>query len=189
MRVIGGSARGRKLTAFRGDNIRPTTDRVRESLFSILTSRLGSLDGLTVLDLFAGSGALGIEALSRGAASACFVDRARQSIATIRRNLELCHLTDRAEMLQMDSQAVLSGLLRERAFDLIFMDPPYGKHAVAALLEPIGRRQLLHENGLVVVESGSQEEVPAKTAELQRIDQRRYGSTLLSFFDRINHES
>ena len=186
MRVIGGSARGRKLTAFRGDNIRPTTDRVRESLFSILTSRLGSLEGLTVLDLFAGSGALGIEALSRGAASACFVDRARQSIATIRRNLELCHLADRAELLQADSQAALSGILRERTFDLIFMDPPYGKHAIAGLLEPIGRSQLLRKDGLIVVESGSQEDIPTTTYELQRIDQRRYGSTLLSFFDRIN---
>ena len=189
MRVIGGSARGRKLTAFRGDNIRPTTDRVREALFSILISRLGSLDGLTVLDLFAGSGALGIEALSRGAASTCFVDRARQSIATIRRNLELCHLIDRAELLQMDSQAVLSGVLRGRTFDLIFLDPPYGKQAIAGLLEPIGYGQLLHKDGLIVVESGGQEEIPATTADLQCLDQRRYASTLLSFFNRINHES
>lgn len=182
MRVIGGSARGRKLTAFRGDNIRPTTDRVRESLFSILTSRLGSLNGLTVLDLFAGSGALGIEALSRGAARACLVDRAPLSIATIRRNLELCRLMDRAELLQMNSQAALTGILRERTFDLIFMDPPYGRHAVASLLEPIVHGHMLRENGLIVVESGSREEIPATTAGLQRIDQRRYGSTLLSFF-------
>ncbi len=189
MRVIGGIARGRRLTAFQGDNIRPTTDRVREALFSILTSRLGSLEGSAVLDLFAGSGALGIEALSRGAAKACFVDRARQSISTIRKNLELCGLDDRAELLQSESLTALNGILRERAFDLVFMDPPYGKHSVAGLLDPIGKASLLTERGVVVVETGRQDDVPQVASGLQCFDQRRYGSTLLSFYDRICHES
>src|SRR6056297_3922145 len=100
MRIIGGTARGRKLVTFRGDHIRPTSDRMREALFSILISKRGSLSGLTVLDLFAGSGALGIEALSRGAAGACFVDQLPDSLATIRRNLETCGLTEKAELFQ-----------------------------------------------------------------------------------------
>lgn len=182
MRIIGGSVRGRRLTEFKGESIRPTTDRVREALFSMLHSRLGPMTDFRVLDLFAGSGALGIEALSRGAASACFVDKDDQAIRTIRSNLEHCGLADRAQILQGD---VLSSLQKPSAqgpFDLVFMDPPYGRDLAARILEEVDSRDILASAGLVCLETGSKDIVPLRAGRLQRIVQRRYGSSMLHLF-------
>lgn len=133
MRVVGGTARGRRLVTPAGANTRPTTDRVREAIMNALWSR-GALDDATVLDLFAGSGALGIEALSRGAAHAVFVDddpRARQAIV---QNLETCGLADRAEVVAAEADRFLARRAEEPHFDLAFCDPPYAFDGWAGLL-------------------------------------------------------
>jgi 16S rRNA (guanine(966)-N(2))-methyltransferase RsmD len=182
MRVIGGTARGRRLVAFKGENIRPTTDRVREALFSMLFSRRGSLDGLRVLDIFAGSGALGIEALSRGAATACFIDSARQAGQTIRENLDRCGFAKKAQVIEGDALKVLQNLSGKAPFDLIFMDPPYGQDWATRALESISASELLAGDGLICLETGINDPVPERSGDLYCADQRRYGSTMVHFY-------
>ncbi len=171
MRVIAGSHRGRTLRAPRGQETRPTSDRVREALFSIL----GEISGLTVLDLFAGSGALAIEALSRGASQATLVDRSPAAIETIRRNLETLGID--AEVVRGDALAWCEQAKRRaRQYDLVFLDPPYrhgsplGTQLTAALTGAItpGAR--------VVAESDRRQPLGLG---LPLLDERRYGDTLI----------
>ena len=150
MRVVGGTARGRRLVTPPGDRTRPTTDRVREAVFNALWSR-DVLDGATVVDLFAGSGALGIEAVSRGAERATFVDRdaaARRAIAT---NLAACGLADRAEVVAAPVERFLAGAARpageEPAFDLAFCDPPYAFDGWDGVLAARPAKVLVAESG------------------------------------------
>lgn len=182
MRVIGGSARGRRLAAFAGRNIRPTSDRVREALFSILYSRRGVLSDCRVLDLFAGSGALGIETLSRGAAHAWFVDNSRDSVAILRENLERCGFSARATVVTQDIEKALPTLAGAGPFDVIFADPPYGRDHAATLLERIDRHGLLGSEGLLCLETAVADPVPSQTGRLSLLDQRRYGSTVIHFY-------
>lgn len=184
MRVISGTARGRRLAAFAGRQIRPTTDRVREALFSILFSRAGALTGRRVLDLFAGSGALGIEALSRGAAHAWFVDSSRDAVGTVRENLERCGLAPAGTIIARDVWKALPGLVETGPFDIIFADPPYGCEQVAKLLEGIDRHGLLTGEGVLCLETAATDQVPLQSGSLQRFDQRRYGSTMLHFYSK-----
>lgn len=188
MRVIGGSARGRQLATLQDKTIRPTADRVREALFSILVSKLGSLSGLVVLDLFAGSGALGIEALSRGADRASFVDQSQAALATIRRNLSCCNLTAQAEVFRANALVSLPAELQKRTFGLVFLDPPYGGDRVAKALDIVSRHVSLTEPGLIVAEAASRDQVPPSAGIFEVIDRRKYGSTTLHFFHRIAHE-
>lgn len=188
MRVIGGVARGRRLALFEGENIRPTTDRVREALFSMLYSRMDSLEGCKVLDVFAGSGALGIEALSRGASSACFIDSASQARQTIRQNLAHCGFADKARILAGDALEILPGLADSGPFELIFIDPPYNRGWAPRILPIIDGLELLAPGGLICLEAGSKESVPQQIGKLRCSEQRRYGSTMLHFFDRNFHE-
>jgi 16S rRNA (guanine(966)-N(2))-methyltransferase RsmD len=182
MRVIGGSARGRQLASFSGRDIRPTPDRVREALFSILYSKHGPLTGCTVLDLFAGSGALGIEALSRGARHAWFVDRSPQAIATIRQNLKRCRMADHATVITVDLRGALPELTAAGPFDVVLADPPYGGENTQWLLEAIGQQGLLAKGGLLCLETALDDAIPEQTAALQLVDRRCYGSTKLHFF-------
>lgn len=135
MRIVAGEWRGRPLVAPEGMATRPTADRVRETLFSMLASRLGSFEGLRVADLYAGSGALGLEALSRGAAFACFVDQDARAVAAIRANAQRLGATDRCRVLARS----VAGLPPEAPFDLLLADPPYdrgsGTAALASILE------------------------------------------------------
>lgn len=181
MRVIAGRARGMKLKIPRGQWVRPTADRVKEALFSILGSRV---DGARVLDLFAGSGALGIEALSRGAELAVFVDIHRHCLATIRENLQRARLEDQAILVAGDVRRVLPRLAAEgHRFDVIFMDPPYGQGLAAAVLELVDRTGLLAPGGLVVVETGSREEIPTDLENVGAVRTRIYGDTQLIFLE------
>ena len=182
MRIIAGSARGRQLAAFSGDGIRPTPDRVREALFSILYSRRGVLTGSKVLDLFAGSGALGIEALSRGAGSVIFVDSSRQARDTIKDNLERCALVTGSEILQQDVWKSLPQVAVHGPFDLIFADPPYGKEHAPRLLGECARLELPGATGILVIETARHDEVPEQSGRLVCFDRRRYGLTMLHFF-------
>jgi 16S rRNA (guanine966-N2)-methyltransferase len=171
MRVIAGTHGGRELVAPKGRATRPTSDRVREALFSIL----GDISGLRVLDLFAGSGALAIEALSRGAAQATLVDSAGPAVAAIQRNLE--SLEAEAEVVRQPAARFLQAALRDgRQYDLVFLDPPY-RHAstlgreLSSALTPI-----LAPDARVVAESDRRSPLGL---ELVLLDERRYGDTLI----------
>ena len=171
MRLTGGALGGRRLVAPRGEHTRPTSDRVREALFAIL----GPLDGADVLDLFAGSGALGLEALSRGATEATFVDAAPAAVHAVRRNLEALDL--RGEVRRDDACAFLrNAQSRGRSYDLILLDPPY------RLAAGLGRElseavpPVLKAGGRVVVESDRRSPLEL---ELPLLDERRYGDTTI----------
>ena len=175
MRIIAGTHRGRRITAPRGEGTRPTGDRVREALFNLV----GPVDDAAVLDLYAGSGALGLEALSRGARRCVFVETDTEACKVIRRNLETLGLTG-ALVLQRDAVAVLRG---ERAsgtrYDLVLLDPPYGGWDA---LEPVLAELLpgvVSDSGLVVVESDARTE---PVLPLDLVTTRRYGSARLTLF-------
>lgn len=177
MRIIAGEARGRSLAAPRGMDTRPTLDRVRESLFNILRPYLTDA---RVLDLFAGSGALGLEAISRGAAEAVFVDNAHAAQEAVRRNIDTLGMADRASLLRCDWHAALRRLAGEAArFDLIFLDPPYNMPHTDALLAQLREGGLLAEDALVVYEHAK--ELPPDMTGWTLADQRGYGDTVISF--------
>jgi len=182
LRVIGGSARGRILRSPKGTKIRPTADRVKEALFNVLAGRIKDA---VVLDLFAGTGALGIEALSRGAARAVFVDRSRDSISLIRHNLALTGLLPCAELYREDAGVALSLFQRQgRSFDLIFLDPPYGEGIALSVLGKLAQSGVLSPGGLVAVEHSPRDSLTEQIANLQLWRQRRYGDTVLTFYRR-----
>ena len=170
MRVVAGTARGRPLVAPPGDRTRPTSDRVREAIFNALWSR-GALDGAEAVDLFAGSGALGIEALSRGAAHVTFVDDDRAALRAVRQNLAACGVAERATVVAGRAERWLAGLAPGTRFDLAFCDPPYAYDAWPALLGALPAE-------LVVVESDGPVELP----EGWIVDRTsRYGGTWVGF--------
>ena len=181
MRIISGTARGRKLTGFSGSSIRPTSDRVREAVFSILSSRLGSLNGRTVLDLYAGTGAMGLEALSRGVLSAVFVDLAKESADLIRKNASTIKLASNAEVIQGDVRQVIAR--QSRQFDLIFMDPPYHNEDISDILLLLAEKKLLKPEGIVCIETANKISLPETIPPLNLIDRRKYGSTAVSFYE------
>lgn len=181
MRVIGGNARGRHLKVPKGQTLRPTAARVKEALFNILPH---DLSGTKVLDLFAGTGNLSIEALSRGAAAAILVDRSARSGRTIRENLRRLGLADRTQLWIMPVPQALRLLGRQgETFDLIFLDPPYDRNWIGGTLKLIGQGRLLGESGVLIAEHSQRENVEPRYNSLVLHDQRRYGSTLLSFFN------
>lgn len=183
MRIISGTARGRKLSEIPGKNIRPTPDRVREALFSIIASRFGSLGGLKVLELFAGSGAQGLEAVSRGAESAILVDSNTDAAKVIDENIRRCNFEERVRLLQADAFAALPRLRNEGPFDLILLDPPYNRDFLPRVLQQLDTLELLGEDGLICAESASNEPIP-DAGKLQCIETRRYGTTAIHLFGR-----
>jgi len=174
MRVIAGTARGRLLVVPRGTTTRPITDRVKETLFAILADRTADAD---VLDLYAGSGAIGIEALSRGAAHCDFVEVARQAVAAIRENLQRTGLQDRGSVHQGDVARRLAHAVT-RTYDLVFLDPPYEERAILAPLERLLAR--LAPGALVVVKHHWRTPIPAPPG-LASWRERRFGETTLTF--------
>ena len=182
MRITGGSARGRRLAAPGSgrDVIRPTCDRVREALFNLLGPRPA---GSRVLDLFAGTGALGIEALSRGAEFALFVDRSLTAGRLIETNLRASLSCPAAAFARLDLAAATSltplraGLDPDLPFDLVFLDPPYRQHLAERLLPLLEPAGLLAPGALVVVEEHARVDLPAQSGLLALVDQRRYGET------------
>ena len=172
MRIIAGKYRGRVLKEFRGQDIRPTADRVKESVFQILSSRLF---GARVLDLFCGSGALGIESLSRGAGEVVFNDISKESIKLLAANLKL--VGERAQTVNLPYESCLKTL--SGRFSLIFCDPPYKTDCAAEILSLIASYRRLTAGGIVVYES-EREETPPEGWE--RYDLRSYGRTKVAFF-------
>lgn len=180
MRIIGGTLRGRKLGAVRGRAIRPTSDRVREALFNIL----GALPvDAAVLDLFAGTGALGIEALSRGAAQAVFIDNASSHLSVLRKNIAHCGLERCSRIFQWDIVRNLRCLQDyQRTFDLVFLDPPYGKGMLEPALRHLAAADVLTRDATIVIEQDAREAMIVAAPAFRREDERRYGHTRLSFF-------
>lgn len=178
LRVTGGQLSGRRLSVPRGRGVRPTADRVRESVFA----RLGPLDGWRVLDLYAGCGALGIEALSRGARSACFVEHAPPALRCLEANLASLSLEGRSRVIAGDVLRMVPRLSRSAArFDLVLADPPYAPEAARQVLEIVARSGLLGPGGLLVIES-DRRHPPGEAQGLREVDRRRYGDTLVSLF-------
>lgn len=188
MRIISGSARGRQLSPLRGADIRPTPDRVREALFSMLISRLGSLAGLRVLDLFAGSGALALEALSRGAASAILIDQGSQAARVIPANIMTCGMQERTTFIRSDVLKTLPRLVGS-LFDLVFLDPPYGQGLVPPVLTALTELNLLAPKGLICAETDRRDDLPDAIGPLTRFDLRHYASTAVHLFSYPEGES
>jgi len=181
MRVIAGSARGHKLQSVPGKGTRPITDRAKEALFSILGPWIAER---RALDLFGGTGAVGIEALSRGAAHVHFVDRSRAAVRTMERNLAHCRLDGWATVERRDSFAFVEQF-RGEPFDLIYIAPPqYEGLWRRALLAVDARPELLDEEGVVIVQMNPREEEPVALERLSEFDRRRYGSVQLIFYER-----
>ena len=183
LRVIGGKLRGKKLSSLRGTAIRPTADRHREAIFNIL---VGRIKDAIVLDLFAGTGALGIEALSRGAKYAVFIDHHKDAISVIARNLKLCLFEDRSKIIQWDIAKNLNCIrMTDRKFDLIFMDPPYKKSLVGPTLLHLQHVQAMTGGALIVVEHSPLEKITPDSRDFKTLDQRKYGKTLVSFLANV----
>jgi len=185
MRVIGGSARGVPLRVPPGTLVRPTSGRVRTSLFSILGDAVA---GARVADLFAGCGALGIEALSRGAAFCCFVENARPALATLNDNLAKTRLAANAEVLACDAFAAVAQLDARGPFGLVLLDPPYrlvrgGDDPFIALVQGIAGGTALAPGALVVVQHDTATPIPQAIGRLAVTDQRSYGDTTLTFLE------
>ena len=179
MRVITGTARGRRLKELKGTETRPTSDQVKESLFNILQF---DVEGRRVLDLFGGTGQLGIEALSRGAVHATFVDSRREAVSLIRDNLALCDMKDRSTCVTGDALSYLSSL-RER-FDLIFLDPPYDGDLLEKAISHIARFDILAPYGIMVAESRFDKLLPALSAPYALCRDYRYGRIKLTVYKR-----
>lgn len=180
MRIIGGRLRGKRLHRPKGAAIRPTADRIRESVFNILA---GDVAGSNVCDLFAGTGALGIESLSRGAETAWFVERSASAVRLIRQNLSACSLLEKARVRQWDIRRGLQ-CLREfpGGIGLVFLDPPYGRQLAAPALDELCRLETMAPGALAVVEHAGTETVDPKSPRWSLEDRRVYGKTHISFF-------
>jgi len=186
MRIISGALKGRKLAALPGFATRPTTDRVRESIFNIIAA---DIENARVLDLFAGTGALGLEALSRGAAGAVFVDASTGAVNIIRKNIAACRAESRARIIQWNITKNLNCLQPAApAFDLVFMDPPYDHNLILPALENLMKKDVMKNSATVIIEHSAREPIPESLPELHLADRRAYGKTLVSFLTVVLQE-
>ena len=180
MRIISGSARGRKLKEPTGDIIRPTSDKVKESVFNIIQF---DIEGRRVLDLFAGSGQYGIEALSRGAKSVVFVDSAADSVNLVKENLKISGFSDLALVYARDAMRYLES---DETFDLIFIDPPYGSKLAHESVRKIAEFDKLNINGIIICELQADRTVPAVTPPYSLEKEYRYGGVKIARYLRKN---
>lgn len=181
MRIISGLARGRKILSPNGyDTTRPTLDRVKESMFNIIQSRIY---GSTVLDLFAGTGSLGLEAVSRGASKCFLVDRDSDTFSSLEKNIENLKFLSRCSAMNMDSYKALEELgIKREAFDIIFIDPPYKKNMIPPSVKIIERENLLIPDGIIVTKIDASEKIYIGTSNIILTDHRKYGNTTLCFY-------
>jgi 16S rRNA (guanine966-N2)-methyltransferase len=186
MRVIGGNLKGRSIKAPSGADVRPTSDRVRESLFNVLLNGRNAIDlnGATVLDVFAGTGALGLEALSRGAAHAVFVDSSRQSLACIKENAETFNVGDVVSIVSGDARSLgKPPPIMVNGADVVFLDPPYKKDLAIPSLEHLLNRDWIAEDSMIIVETESDLELPPVDG-FDTVDSRKYGAARIAFLRR-----
>ena len=177
MRVITGSARGRRLRTLEGSDVRPTTDRVKEAVFSVIQF---DIEGRRILDLFAGSGQMGIEALSRGACEAVFVDNSPRSVEVVRENLRTCGMTKAAVVVQGDAQSYLAPRAGRAEFDFAFLDPPYGKGILQSVLGTVA--SVMKPAGVIICESPADEVLPDHVEGFKADRQYRYGKIKVTFY-------
>lgn len=183
LRVIAGELKGRKLRTTPGLKTRPTADRTREAVFNILGA---AVRGAHVLDVFAGTGAFGIEAVSRGAASAVFIEIGRAALGALAGNIQACGLAERVAVLRWDAGRNLNCLNnREPKFNLIFLDPPYGRGLVRPALLNLHAAGCLENGACLVVEHGADDPFPEVGAFYPLRDRRRYGKTLVTFLNYV----
>ena len=182
MRIVGGSHGGRVLRAPAGAATRPTSEKVREAVFNILGRLQGPLEGIHVLDVFAGSGGLGIEALSRGAAHVTFVDAAKPALAAVKGNLRELGLEAQALVVSGDAVAQAARLVPAAPWKLVFVDPPYRSDLATRAVLAIPRAHLA-PGAVVVIEHDRHHAPPDPLGFLVRTDERRYGDTMVSFFE------
>ena len=181
MRVISGVRKGRRLASLKKTGVRPTSDRVKESIFNVLQT---VVEGKRVLDLFAGAGTLGIEALSRGAESATFVDASRQSVTVLEKNLRDLDLESRSTILRLDGLKALSKL--KQKFHLIFADPPYLKGHLQGVVDSVARSEALQKNGLLILEHHKKERFSFPRESLSVWKEKRFGDTVISFLLKVD---
>lgn len=177
MRVITGSARGRRLGELSGMDTRPTTDRVKEGLFNVIQF---DIEGRRVLDLFAGTGQLGIECLSRGAAHCTFVDQRRDAVALIRENLKVTKLSERAKVVQGEALSYLHSA--GEPYHLIFLDPPYDANLLNTTIKTIAGIDILAGNGIIICESRADQELPELPLPYQKSKDYRYGKIKVTLY-------
>ena len=177
MRIITGIYKGRKLESPVGYEVRPTSDKVKEAVFNLLMNDIW--DSVCV-DLFAGTGNLGLEALSRGAKRCYFCDNSRQSLELVIKNVKKCGAEDKSVILAGDYSRAL-GRIREQA-DIFFLDPPYSSGVYEKCLEQIDTLDLLSHEGIIVAEHGTREEMPQRVGRLIRVKERKYGRVMISIY-------
>jgi len=177
VRIISGEHKGRRLVGGKKMKVRPTSDRVKESIFNVLREEVA---GKKILDLFAGAGSLGIEALSRGAESVTFVDASSQSINILKKNLRDLNLKSKSIILRMDGLRALNKL--KQNFQMIFADPPYLKGFVQRIIDSIVQTEVLEKNGLLILEHHKKETFFSPEEKLSVLKQKKFGDTVISFF-------
>ncbi len=184
MRIISGKFKGRKLVSFEAPNIRPTTDRVKETLFNKL---MGQIEGARVLDLFSGTGNLALECISRGADWVDLVENNANSLAVIRKNLNALGVSDGFEIHRTDAFAFIRSY-NGPLYDLVLADPPFTEKYAHDLATVIGVSRLMHPGAVLVIEASSKERMDEHYAGLIRLDQRKFGDKHLNFFEKAIHE-
>lgn len=186
MRVVSGVCKGRALKAVPGNTTRPTTDKVKEALFNMIGPYF---EGGMGLDLFAGSGGLGLEALSRGLDQVIFIDRERKAIQTIYENIQACKMEDKAEVYRNDAERAIKALIkREIRFDYIFLDPPYKKQQLLSLMQKISENRLLKNEGYIVCEHSHDVELPDSVGEFTQYKHEQYGIIAITIYSRFSEE-
>lgn len=185
MRIISGSAKGRKLISPPKMRVRPTADRVKEALFNILANLVNDLSSTRVIDIFAGTGSLGLETLSRGAADVVFIDNHHQSAQTIKKNLEMLGFSAKSRVIINEAVTALHQLEKEGLpYGLIFLDPPYAQGLTEKVLGHLSGSVLVNDETIVVAEFSGKEQIPALFGPLQEFDRRVYGDTVLAFLSK-----
>ena len=179
MRIISGKARGTKLYTLEGDNTRPTLDRVKESIFNIIQSEI---EGAKILDLFAGSGAIGLEFLSRGAEKAVLCDKSKEAINIIKKNVEKTHMEQHAQVINMDFENCLEKIKNEK-FDIIYLDPPYETNYIYKAIEKIIEIDIVTKEGLIIIETDDEKRIEKEIENLdvKIVDKRKYGRATIIF--------
>lgn len=179
MRIISGTARGTKLYTLEGQATRPTLDRVRESFFNIVQNQMV---GSVFLDLFSGSGAVGLEAASRGAKKVILCDKSKDAINVINRNIDKTHLKDKIELYNLDYEVLLNSKIKER-LDFIYIDPPYDSDFAVKSVDFVINKKLVDENSVIIIETDNEIEIldELKKCNVEVVDKRKYGRAILIF--------
>ena len=179
MRIISGKARGTKLFTLEGENTRPTLDRVKESIFNIIQNEI---EGAKILDLFAGSGAIGLEFLSRGAEKAVLCDKSKEAINIIKKNVEKTHFQNNVQIYNIDFESCLEKIKNEQ-FDIIYLDPPYETDYIIKSLEKIIKEKIAKEESLIIIETDDELRIEKQieNIDMKIVDKRKYGRATIIF--------